>query len=316
MLLAVAVVSVLVPANALRADDVSDYWATSTITSESNLSFNFEQSVQGSGYHMSYIYAKMGALALKNYQHGSGSIDNEMLLQTYESKMASDDAYNVDVYNESCIQMKEDNVMVYSPMTIAIGTGYYARQPIAFDSLIKEKTWAKNYRAATSMHHEVEYAHALDKELDVIIKEKYKDHTNGGDEIFGVGYTQMKVIEDVTDGKAHFGVLQATGDAVAMENVNAYPDSFATQTAWKNPAIEIDEDYFGTYHIEKNMTLEVPYKFTKKSYDWLPCCFGGFEDLAKKYPGQQGIFDCTCLKTSRSTMYGLPVGAEPFKEWA
>ena len=41
---------------------------------------------------------------------------------------------------------------------------------------------------------------------------------NGGKEKFnytydpvteGVGYTQMKVIEDVTDGKAHIGVLQA-----------------------------------------------------------------------------------------------------------
>jgi hypothetical protein len=27
---------------------------------------------------------------------------------------------------------------------------------------------------------------------------------------------------------------------------------------WYDPAIEIDEDYWGTYHIEKNMTLEAP----------------------------------------------------------
>ena len=48
-------------------------------------------------------------------------------------------------------------------MRIAVGTGYYAVNPLAYDSLLKEKTWIKNYRAATHMHHEVEYAHALDK---------------------------------------------------------------------------------------------------------------------------------------------------------
>ena len=38
----------------------------------------------------------------------------------------------------------------------------------------------------------------------------------------------------------------------------------ATKSAWKNPSIEIDEDYWGTYHIEKNMTLEVPYHLIQK----------------------------------------------------
>ncbi|NYT01770.1 MAG: hypothetical protein GKC10_03295 [Methanosarcinales archaeon] len=36
---------------------------------------------------------------------------------------------------------------------------------------------------------------------------------------------------------------------------------------------------------------------------------------SEEYPGQQGIFDCSSLKTSRETMYGLPVGSEPFKSW-
>ena len=35
--------------------------------------------------------------------------------------------------------------------------------------------------------------------------------------------------------------------------------------AWRNPAIEIDEDYWGTYHLEKNISLEVPYKIDLSS---------------------------------------------------
>ena len=39
---------------------------------EKDITFNFEQSVQGNGYHSSYIYAKARNVAMKNYAHGSG----------------------------------------------------------------------------------------------------------------------------------------------------------------------------------------------------------------------------------------------------
>ncbi len=72
----------------------------------------------------------------------------------------------------------------------------------------------------------------------------------------------------------------------------------------KNPSIEIDEDYWGTYHIEKNMTIEVPYKKVVTSDDWLPCCFGGYMTMPTYYQkggkgfgsNVKGVFDCTCFK--------------------
>ena len=293
--------------------------ALAATTTEYNTTFNFEQDVNGNGYFMTYKYAKMGALAMKDYVHGSGSIDSssQIFAQDYYKWFRSGSADDTDEH-VACLSMKEDNIMVYSPMTMAIGTGYYARRPLVFDSLLKEKTWVKNYRAVTSMHHEIEYAHAIDKELDVLAKEKW--YENYDPEHQGVGVTQLKVTEDVTDGKIHFGVLQADfSNAYGGTYTPAYPDSFAMQTAWRDPAIEIDEDYFGTYHIEKNMTLEVPYTWKKTSSDWLPCCSGGWADMnpsETKDWSAGGIFDCTCLKTSRAGMYGLPVGDEPFKPWA
>ena len=105
---------------------------------------------------------------------------------------------------------KKMSSMVYAPMKITVGNGYYAANPLDYNSLLKEKTWVKNYRAGTSMHHEVEYAHALDKELEINAKEKF-NYTY--DPVWeGVGYTQMKINEDVTDGKAHIGVLQSNTD--------------------------------------------------------------------------------------------------------
>ncbi|NPU87559.1 hypothetical protein [Methanothrix sp.] len=270
---------------------------------EKNVTFNFEQDVQGSGYFMTYRYAKAGALAFKDYVHGSGSIDNEFVMFTQELDKNTHpiDADWVDE-DVSCISVKEDNVMVYSPYQFAIGTGYYAVDPLVFDSLLKEKTWIKNYRAGTSMHHEVEYAHGIDKELEILAKEKYFHQYDPVYE--GVGYSQMKITEHVDNGKVHFGVLQASSDR-----------------AYKNPAIEIDEDYFGTYDITKNMTLNVPYKLVQKSEDWLPCCSGGWADIPaglKKGFGAsaEGIFDCSCLKKARAGMYGPTDVNPPFKEWA
>ncbi len=109
------------------------------------------------------------------------------------------------------------------------------------------------------MHHEVEYAHALDKELEIVAKEKI-NYDLGSGAWEAVGYTQMKLVEDVTDGKAHIGVLQANTNFADVNPWTGGPDAFAAKkSAWRNPSIEIDEDYWGTYHIEKNMTLEVPY---------------------------------------------------------
>jgi len=280
-------------------------------TQEFNQTFKFEQSVQGNGYFMNYMYAKAANLAFKNYAHGSGQIDNEATLQTYHYNHSIRDyggywtAYgSYTDSDEACIQFREDNSMVYAPMQIAVGTGYYRARPLNYDSLLKEQTWIKNYRAGTSMIHEVEYAHALDKELEVLAKEKrnytYDPYWDG------VGVTQMKLIEDVTDGKAHIGVLQANQNFVsAMNNDYDATSLGAAKTgrfmAWKNPAIEIDEDYWGTYHIEKNMTLEVPYRKITKGDNWLPCCTGGWDTMSQIYQWSmgkdtKGIFDCTCYK--------------------
>jgi len=266
---------------------------------ESNRTFDFEQSVQGNGYFVTYLYAKAGAVEVKNYAHGSGSLNSEATLTYQNLDRKTHNVYSdYNDFAQDCIQFKEDVAMVYAPMKIAVGNGYYAANPLDYSSLLKEKTWVKNYLAGTSMHHEVEYAHALDKELEIVAKDK--TNMTWDPEFESVGYTQMKINEDVTDGKAHIGVLQAN-ENYANLMVGDLDNAFlGRKSAWKNPSIEIDEDYWGTYHIEKNMTLEVPYHLIQKRDDWLPCCFGGFTDMnlidKKAFKSATGVFDCTCFK--------------------
>ena len=60
---------------------------------ESNTTFNFEQSVQGNGYFMTYLYAKADNVAVKNYAHGSGSINNEAVLTYYDMDQKRHNVY-------------------------------------------------------------------------------------------------------------------------------------------------------------------------------------------------------------------------------
>ena len=261
---------------------------------DKNVSFSFEQSVQGNGYYMTYKYARMGNTEFKDYAHGSGSLDNEAVLTSY----TADHKYHLwnadwNDYNVSCIQYKETTHAVYAPARIAIGTGYYAVNPLNYDSLIKEKTWIKNRLAGSEMQNEVEYAHKLDKDLSVTVK----DFTNFTyDPLFkSNAVTQMKIKEDVSEGKIHIGALQANSNFVGTLGNNVLRGPHAT--AWYKPAVEIDEDYFGTYHVEKNMTLTVPYSKNAPTYDWLPCsCNEGWNDMVihdQRYHSAKGFFDCT-----------------------
>jgi hypothetical protein len=285
--------------------------ASAEYTIKNNLTLDMKQSVSGEGYFMNYKYAKMpntlglsgtgnNGVEVMDYSHGSGTIDTESILSTESSDYTN---YSVDQSDEyepdyaealSCIQLKEDNSMIQSPVVFGVGTGFYASSPLQFNSLLKEKTWLKNRGSATVMHHEVEYAHALDKELEVLAKDFISEEDPS--------VSMMNISEDMTAGRAHIGMLQGDPDIVSKEDEDE--NTFIANTAWKKPLVDVDEDYWGTYHIEKLMNLTASVDETEEDDDWLPCCYGGYLTMPEVYQkgskgfgsDVKGIFDCTCFK--------------------
>jgi hypothetical protein len=103
--------------------------------------------------------------------------------------------------------------------------------------------------------------------------------------ISGYSGMQMKVSEDVQEGRVSIGVLQGGTPGIGQ------PPS---ASALRKPLIEIDEEYVGTFHIEKNMSIRVPFGQTWQNYSWLPCCNEGYFDIPDyyaKYLSAAGIFD-------------------------
>jgi hypothetical protein len=285
--------------------------ASAEYTIKNNLTLDIKQSVSGEGYFMTHQYVKMpntlglsgtgnNGVEVMDYSHGSGTIDTESTLATESSDYTN---YSVDQSDDyepdyvealSCIQLKEDNSMIQSPIAFGVGTGFYAASPLQFNSLLKEKTWLKNRGSATLMHHEVEYAHALDKELEILAKDFISEDDPS--------VSMMNISEDMTAGRAHIGLLQGDPDLVSEED--AGENMFIANTAWKKPLVDVDEDYWGTYHIEKLMNLAASVDETEEDDDWLPCCSGGYLSLPETYrkgsngfgSDVSGVFDCTCFK--------------------
>jgi hypothetical protein len=268
---------------------------------KNNVTLDMKQSVSGEGYFVTYKHARMpntmgnaasNGVELLDYGHGSGNINlNSVMLaqSSNRSEGAVEDAAMDYQEALSCIRLKEDNSMVYSPVSIGLGVGYYAAGGLNYNSLLKEKTWLKNRDGSTMMNHEVEYAHALDKDLEARVKSFISQEDPS--------MTMLSVSEDVTSGKTHIGLLQGDPSVIMAEGAIA-------RSAWNKPLAEVDEDFIGSFHIEKMMNLTSSLDETTADDDWLPCCSGGYLDMPPYYQkGSRGfgsdvtgIFDCSCYK--------------------
>ncbi len=189
------------------------------------------------------------------------------------SQAVSDDlGDNNSSHNRSSLQFNESRSISQSPIIMNIGSGYYSSRPISYNSQAGSETWIKDTSAAASMNHEVNYAQGVDGQIELSGQESsfYQDDYYSQSS----GAIHMKVNEDVTDGSVHIGVLQGSGDSSKGTSAEVGLDSMAN--AWKNPSMELEEDYIGTYHIEKNMTITTSQRDGWKGDSWLDCCGGYF----------------------------------------
>jgi hypothetical protein len=274
--------------------------AEALFTLDKALNFSLDQSVNGQGYFMSYKYARMenrmGPYGIFNngvesldYQHGSGTLQSDLNLNAIGThiKEGVNEVYGLD-YQEatSKIEINDSTAAFYSPAAIALGNGFFASNPIRFNSLLQQNTMIKNRGSGTYMSHEVGYARGLDKNLKLLV---YEFQSEEDPEI-----TMMNISEDVYDGKAHIGVLQ--GHPSLVDKVaSAY-----NKSAVVSPLIDFDEDYIGSFHIEKRMNITAIFDLTQDDDDWISCCSGGFNDMADTDRfglGERikGIFDCSCF---------------------
>lgn len=313
----VVLVALLVLIGTGTADTMGNFvpYENPTTIEEKNLTFNMEQSVSGTGFFSTYRYSQMpdatgaegwlfNGIGAKNTAHGSGIIDTKSLMYAESSYLnrtwvngAYDEDGNVITDEESAtsvVQMNEDSKMSHNPISMAVGSRYYAYHPVVFNSLLGENTLVKNRDGFNSLNHRVDYAHGLDIQLDT-----------GSD----IDNTYMHLNEDLVSGRVHVGALQLPGiprDEVSEDESEPVVLGPAMK-AWHTPIFVLDEDYIGTYHIEKNLNLYISEEEEEEEVDWLPCCSGGFMDMDPmdliERRSARGIFDCTCYTAPKEAQF-------------
>ena len=269
--------------------------------------FDYEDSTSGIGHFVSScnilansfshtdprIPSRPAAVYLRKTDHGSGSIEKEMLMRSDKrSNTTTCPDYN---YNYALVNFLANSNMVYGPQTMSIGNGYYATHPVNFNSLLSDEIQIKNYASETSMAKETNYAHNIDTELLARLEDSHLD--TGGSYRNGLANILMNINENIIEGTAHIGMLRGG----ILGDIGSHRFG---KGAWHEPSVDIGEDYTGTFSIATKMNLTIPVFKRADNDDWMPCCFGGYLDMPKYYQmGTKGfgsnvkdIFDCTCPK--------------------
>jgi hypothetical protein len=157
-------------------------------------------------------------------------------------------------YNSSAISFVSENRISSAPVALMPGSGYYSSHPFVIGGGIGSRTVLSNSdpNSASTMSHEVGSAQNLSgwREFSAISRSMQSEY---GDSSYAT--TGMKIDETVTSGKVEIGVL-----------------SGGEGHAWKNPAVEIEEEYVGTYHITKNFTINNSFSRIRAFDGWQNCC--------------------------------------------
>ena len=185
-------------------------------------------------------------------------------------------------YNNSSISFIGQNIITGAPVDISVGGGYYSSHPIAVGSKIGSRTELSNANSATSMSHEVASAQEVSGRTEYAATSR---SMRGDYENINSATTKMQIDETVTSGKVHIGVLSGSDGH-----------------AWKNPAVEIEEEYIGTYHITKNFAINNSYSRNSFKDGWLNCCAESYDIYPAKpvLLSADDVFNCKkCNHRSR-----------------
>jgi hypothetical protein len=232
--------------------------------------FGYTDSTNGNGSFSSYD--ELSNLVKKTC-YGSGTIANRMMMGSnqalYIYQNLSENYYNI----SSAFAVLASHNMVYKPRSMTIGTGYYAANPLYFNISLGDKFQIKNYAAETSMAKNTQYVTAINGTLIAGSTTKYSNKGYN----FASGRIALNLAEAVINGSSNLRMVHSD----------------------THDKLDVDQVYTGTFNLKTNMSLSWPVVSLVSEDSWLPCCYGGWENMSTLDNEGFGmdakmIFDCTC----------------------
>ena len=140
-------------------------------------------------------------------------------------------------------------------------------------STINRQTWIRNSRTGTATWIELDQARLLSGSLELSGMDSSVYSEEG--ERSETSLIEMRVDQQVEQGRISMGILHGGSDP------------------WKDPQLEMEEDYWGSFNISRKMTITTTDEHKEQWPDWLDCCnyLGGWGTNSSTWPME--IFDCT-----------------------
>ena len=262
----------------------------------SNVSFTYEQSVQGqispvdyrgrtlSPYHSFYEDVKFNDVRVKERTaalQGTYGSEEKLRLKSNTNdsvnatiyKPAGSDIYTIDFYEHWPVKLSYSKSMNYS------GKEINNREFVGNNKDVIGANFLYN--------HEFSKERSLNMEL-----ERLNATILASDEVI---YT---------------GEIKATRDT--QYNLKSHSTGIAEfehrQVGASNEILnEGDERFVGIYDITKNIRMKSRFDEIRKEDEWLPCCSGGFLSMnpvdQKALKSARGVFDCTCNKVPEEAQF-------------
>ena len=165
-------------------------------------------------------------------------------------------------YNSSAIhlQITSHSKSSDSPASIVAGNGYYSSNPIDFYSPIASRTQVLSKGSPlASLHHSIQSAQEISGSSEYTVSERsYQEGDSARISSTSIG---MRIDETVTEGKVSIGAFQAD---LSSQDGGGQGAGSKMSNPWRKPALEMEEEYIGTFHISRNMSINSNYILQEK----------------------------------------------------
>ena len=265
----------------------TDSGTWSIVRESSNLSFAYEQSVQGqispvdyrgralSPYHSFYEDVKVNDVRVKERTaalQGTYGSEEKLRLRSNTNdsvnstiyKPAGSDVYTIDFYEHWPVKLSHSKSITYS------GKEINNREFVGNN---------KDYIGANFLYnHEFSKEHSLNMSLERL--------------------NSTILATDVAIGLAEFKATRDTQYRIKSHSTGIAAFKYRQVGDGNEILNEGDERFAGSYDINENIRMKSRFDKIEKEDDWLPCCSGGFFSMTpldqKALKSAKGVFDCTC----------------------
>jgi hypothetical protein len=208
---------------------------------------------------VSWFVAELGIADAATFQQADAAIEKSKVASIDRQQINnSENASSHQIINLGGVLQERHNA-TFAPVTVSL-SGYYKAHPLTYSTSLSDSASMKDLSAGSSVVQETHFARAVDRSISLQAKESKMVGEGIVDFEGELSRISMSVEENVTEGQAHLGVLQGSGQR---------------GSAWRDPSVEIDQDYFGNFRLQTNASLGQPQENLCIANGWMPCCPAG-----------------------------------------